>query len=366
MKKNILRSQNKKISIFMISIVVILSITVQNISALNLPRLYQGYLNWKGDSSVTNRQFSTNNTIPMDIVAVNSNWNNFEAYNFRMYFPTPTTHTSDTYDLTVRFKISFTLMDTNMHASSWKPSSMLLRFNEGTLSQISTTYRQVSSNYQNGSGVIEIEMRTVAMLTAETTLQNVSLAINDTFGRCGIVSSGNTQRCGAGTGYNSYISLIDLNVEVSTSGQAPIDNTEQLENIDDSINNQTDVLEGAINDMNDTLTNDNVNQGGYDDFFNGFQEQGHGLTGIISAPLVAIQKLNSSTCTALSLPLPNGMPPIQVPCMTPIYRQFFGSFLDLYQFIVFGFGGYYILLDMFRIIRNLQDPKSDNVEVANL
>ena len=125
-----------------------------------------------------------------------------------------------------------------------------------------------------------------------------------------------------------------------------------------------------LQDIDDTLNNDNTEEEANDfaDFFNNFTTDSHGLTGIITAPLNAINSLTSSTCTALELPLPfiPGNNTLSLPCMRPIYQQHFGAFMSLYDTITFGIVAYWVCVRIFGMVKDFKNPEHDEIEVMDL
>lgn len=124
----------------------------------------------------------------------------------------------------------------------------------------------------------------------------------------------------------------------------------------------------AINDVNDTLKNDDTtnatNQGG--GFFNDFTTDTHGLTGIITAPLSLIESITSSTCSPLVIPLPYVDKDLTLPCMGTIYSNYFGSFLSIYQMITFGIVAYWVCVRIFNLVKDFKNPDHDEIEVLDL
>ena len=120
--------------------------------------------------------------------------------------------------------------------------------------------------------------------------------------------------------------------------------------------------------INDTLNNSDVTGATSDaeSFFSNFQSDSHGLSGIITAPLRLIQGLASSSCTALSIPLPFVNENATLPCMSTIYSTYFPTFLSLYQLITTGLIGYWVLIKIFGHVKGMQDPTDDRIEVLEL
>lgn len=124
----------------------------------------------------------------------------------------------------------------------------------------------------------------------------------------------------------------------------------------------------AVNDVNDTLKDDNTQQaqdsaGG---FFNDFTTDTHGLTAIITAPLSLISKITSASCSPLVIPLPYVDKDLTLPCMGAIYSQYFGSFLSIYQIITFGIIAYWVCVRIFNLVKDFKNPDHDEIEVLDL
>ena len=103
------------------------------------------------------------------------------------------------------------------------------------------------------------------------------------------------------------------------------------------------------------------------DFFESFTTETFGLTSIITAPLSLIQSLTSKTCTSLHLPLPYlDNKYLDLPCMSDIYIQYFGSFFTLYQTITYGIIAYWVCVRIFNLVKDFKNPEHDEIEVLDL
>ena len=123
-----------------------------------------------------------------------------------------------------------------------------------------------------------------------------------------------------------------------------------------------------LDNLNDNITNSD-SSGATNDasgFFEGFTTDTFGLTSIITAPLNLIKSITSSTCTPLTLSLPYINQNISIPCMTEIYRSYFGSFLTVYQVITFGLVSYWVCVHVFRMVKDFKNPDHDEIEVVDL
>ena len=153
----------------------------------------------------------------------------------------------------------------------------------------------------------------------------------------------------------SNIALSNYNVAYDKYGKKictnKIDETNtQLGNLNDSLNNSDS--SGATSEASE--------------FFSGFTTDTFGLTSIITAPLNLIGSITSSTCTPLGLPLPFVNKTLELPCMSSIYSQYFGSFFTLYQTITFGIIAYWVCVRIFNLVKDFKNPDHDEIEVLDL
>ena len=133
--------------------------------------------------------------------------------------------------------------------------------------------------------------------------------------------------------------------------------------------NKLDEQTNAINGLNDTINDDNVDSATSDagDFITSFDTDTFGLTSIITAPLNLIQSLTNSSCTALHIPLPYlNNKYLDLPCMSTIYQQHFGSFFTLYQTITYGIIAYWVCVRIFNQVKDFKNPEHDEIEVLDL
>ncbi len=150
-----------------------------------------------------------------------------------------------------------------------------------------------------------------------------------------------------------------------------------------TLNTKIDTVEQAVEEVkkaqsetlteqkktNDTLTDDDVTDSTNkaNEFFSGFTTDTFGLTSIITAPLELIGSITSSTCSPLGLKVPFvENKTINLPCMSSIYQQHFGSFLTIYQTITFGIIAYWVCVRIFALVKDFKNPDTDKVEVLDL
>lgn len=101
-----------------------------------------------------------------------------------------------------------------------------------------------------------------------------------------------------------------------------------------------------------------------ENFFNLFHLEDGGLSQIISFPLTFISSLDSTSCTPITLSLLDT--DFVLPCFSSFYREKFSSIFTIYQTVSTGIICYYCLINAFYIIKGLQTPDSDKVEVLDL
>lgn len=158
------------------------------------------------------------------------------------------------------------------------------------------------------------------------------------------------------------ISSNEIENIVKNSGFATASSVEEVKTATDEIKNESKKTNDTINDDDTSGASSNANS-----FFNDFEENNHGLSGVISAPLIYIKSLLSSTCTPISLTFPfveNYT--LTLPCMSSFYTENFGAFFTIYQTIVTGLITYWVCIKIFFMIKGFQNPESDKVEVINL
>ena len=116
--------------------------------------------------------------------------------------------------------------------------------------------------------------------------------------------------------------------------------------------------------LTDTIQDDSIDD--KTSFFTDFNNDTHGLTGIITLPLTTIQSLANTSCVSLSIPIPYTNEHINLPCMTEVYQTYIPSVFSIWQVVSFGIISYLICLDIFKIVKGFKDPNEDKIEVMDL
>lgn len=153
----------------------------------------------------------------------------------------------------------------------------------------------------------------------------------------------------------------------TSTGTLITQNQQIIEQQKEQIETSKGIL-GKIKDLFNWFTNDDESGATNSavDFFSGFTTDTFGLTSIITAPLNLIGSITSSTCSPLGLPLPYVNKTLELPCMSSIYSQYFGSFFTMYQTITYGIISYWVIVRIFNLVKDFKNPDHDEIEVLDL
>lgn len=100
--------------------------------------------------------------------------------------------------------------------------------------------------------------------------------------------------------------------------------------------------------------------------FISFRTDTHGLLSIVTAPLVAINALTTSSCAPVSFTINQINKTITLPCYYSIYQANLGAIFTLYQTLATGVISYYVIVGVLRQVKDIKDPKKDQIEVVQL
>lgn len=129
--------------------------------------------------------------------------------------------------------------------------------------------------------------------------------------------------------------------------------------------NRIDETNEALGDINNSITDSNVDTSSSNSFFGDFTNNDHGLSSIITAPLNFIKSLTSSSCSPLSLTIPFVNQTLNLPCMNTVYSNF-NQLYTLYQTITFGIISYWVCVRIYALVKSFKDPEDDRIEVVDL
>lgn len=141
--------------------------------------------------------------------------------------------------------------------------------------------------------------------------------------------------------------------------QAIIDSNNQIK---DGIDRGNSIQQ----DTNDTIKSDDVDTSSGNSFFNTFQNNGHGLTGVINAPLSFIQSLSNSSCSPVSVTIPFVNETFKLPCFSSFYKENFNAVYTIYQVVITALVGYWVCVKIYAMVKGFKDPTDDRIEVMDL
>lgn len=141
--------------------------------------------------------------------------------------------------------------------------------------------------------------------------------------------------------------------------QAIIDSNKELK---DGIDRGNQIQQ----DTNDAIKNDDVDTSSSNSFFNNFSNNGHGLTGVINAPLSFIQSLSNNSCSSVSVTIPFVNETFTLPCFSSIYKENFNVAYTIYQVVITALVGYWVCVKIYAMVKGFKDPTDDRIEVMDL
>lgn len=92
----------------------------------------------------------------------------------------------------------------------------------------------------------------------------------------------------------------------------------------------------------------------------------NGLTQVVLAPITMFTNLASNSCTPIQLTAPFVNTTFQLPCMSGIYNQHFGILITLFATVIGGITGYWLCINIAKLIKELVDCDNDRIEVIDL
>lgn len=138
-------------------------------------------------------------------------------------------------------------------------------------------------------------------------------------------------------------------------------------NIQD-IKDNTNAIKSNTNDIKDSINSDSTTgaESSADDLVNNsaFNDT-TGLSAIISMPLTFVNTLSNS-CSPISLTIPYMDYPFQLPCIQSIVNHYAPALVVIIKVIVNGLIIYWVMLDIFKIVKNAKNPDDDRIEVLDL
>lgn len=162
---------------------------------------------------------------------------------------------------------------------------------------------------------------------------------------------------GISKSFNWYQSSNITKGDMDELVQSQKDTQEAIKKQTEETKKQTD----TIKDSDTTGAKDTVNG-----FFGDFKEEDFGFSDVLTAPLVFFRNLLGHSCDPLKFQMPIIHDEVTLPCIKPIYQQYFGLFFNLYQTITTGVIAYWVIIRIWATVKGLQDPQNDKIEVFKL
>lgn len=132
----------------------------------------------------------------------------------------------------------------------------------------------------------------------------------------------------------------------------------------DNYNQTQQQTNQKLDNIDNTMKNDSIDTSQSNSFFSSFSTTDNGgISSILTAPLVAINKMLDNQCSPLTTTYKGKE--ISLPCGTQFWEQMptIKTFLTT---IESGILSYFIIKKLFELIHNLKDPENDKVEVMDL
>lgn len=189
----------------------------------------------------------------------------------------------------------------------------------------------------------------------------------------------NLMNISAGTAYCYYNdNKVLTNCYASNTSNQPSSNDKYIRLTFDTYNNLpilqickngNQALSDDINDLNNNITDSNVNGAnsiGQQVLEDSLEESNLGFGDLLLSIIDFIESLFDSTCSPLEFTLPFVHNEVSLPCMSTIYTTHFPTLFTLYQVITTGLIAYRVILNLFHKVHQLEDPNYDKVEVLEL
>lgn len=136
--------------------------------------------------------------------------------------------------------------------------------------------------------------------------------------------------------------------------------------INDSIISTQNLVRNVVSSQN--TTNNLIQDSSVDDkssFFTNFSDNSHGLSGIVSAPLVLVRGLNSGTsCDPLTFSVFGKS--VSMPSGCILWNQVPTEVETIYFVFIGGFLAYILVTKLFHDINDLKDPEKSEVSTLDL
>lgn len=161
---------------------------------------------------------------------------------------------------------------------------------------------------------------------------------------------------------DSRVKYVRLNSSINSN--PTLTQNEFCSNKIDKTNDKLDSTNDKLDDLNSSITDGDIDSNSGKSFFDSFSSSDHGgISGIITAPLVAIKKMLDKNCSPLTATYKGKE--ISLPCG----YEFWAKMPAIKEFINLTLGGllcYNIIRKLYHLIENMKNPDDDRVEVMKL
>lgn len=134
----------------------------------------------------------------------------------------------------------------------------------------------------------------------------------------------------------------------------------------DETNDKLDETNNQLGDLNDSLNDSNVDGsiGSAGSFFDNFTTTDHGgLSGIITAPLEAINQMLNTSCSPMTATFKGKE--LSLPCGYEFWERL-GAIQDFINIVLGGMLCYRIIIKLYKLIERIKNPEDDRLEVMDL
>lgn len=162
--------------------------------------------------------------------------------------------------------------------------------------------------------------------------------------------------------------LRDIQVSCNPNNASIINNQNQnTQTIINNNNSNTQQIIDSQNNINNNITNPNIDTGGGAGHYFGDNEfkKEYGLSDFVLIPIHFIQDINGNVCNNIEVPLPFTDESFILPCMRAILLDKFPDFISLYQTIISGVIVFKCLMGCYSDIYKAMDP-DERLEVTDM
>lgn len=147
---------------------------------------------------------------------------------------------------------------------------------------------------------------------------------------------------------------------IRTSGLATASSVSEVKEATDKIKEETKKTNDTLNDDDTSEADDKISG-----FFSDFNNNNHGLSAIVTAPLNAVNSMLSNTCVSPSIVFKGKT--ISFPCGNILWeKDTTGDFNNLLNLFFGGLLCFWIIKSLFKDVNDLKNPDNDRIEVSDL